>query len=184
MVLTDREIEAAIAAQQLIIDPVPKPDAFSSTAVDLTLAPLVRTWKEATSGGVERIVCPADPTYKTNDFLKEFTEPRDITGGFTIDPGAFLLAWTAETVNIPFSSGLAARVEGKSSLARLGIGVHVTAPTIHSGFKCPIQLEVCNHGKWKVKVLPGMRVCQIIFEVTLGTPNTGYQGQFQGQIMA
>jgi dCTP deaminase len=95
-----------------------------------------------------------------------------------------VLGWTEETVELPTHARLAARVEGKSSLARLGIGIHVTAPTIHAGFKGPIQLEFCNHGNLRIKVIPGMPVCQLIFEQTLGTPEKGYKGQFFGQSQA
>src|SRR5258708_6917479 len=91
------------------------------------------------------------------------------------------LGWTEENVELPIEARLAARVEGKSSLARLGIGIHITAPTIHAGFKGPIQLEICNHGPLKVKLTPGMPVCQLIFEQTLGTPEKGYKGQFYAQ---
>jgi dCTP deaminase len=68
------------------------------------------------------------------------------------------------------------RIEG--ALARLGIGVHITAPTIHAGFKGPIVLEVFNHSTLRVKLTAGMRICQLIFEQTLGTPAKGYSGQF------
>jgi len=84
-------------------------------------------------------------------------------------------------VELPTDSRVAARVEGKSSLARLGIGIHITAPTIHAGFSGPIQLEICNHGFLRVRLIPGMPVCQLIFEQTLGTPEKGYKGQFLGQ---
>ncbi|MGD0511380.1 MAG: hypothetical protein ABSA33_06095 [Candidatus Micrarchaeaceae archaeon] len=91
---------------------------------------------------------------------------------------------TEENIELPIHSRLAARVEGKSSLARLGIGIHVTAPTIHAGFRGPIQLEICNHGVLQVKLMAAMRVCQLIFEQTLGTPDKGYTGQFYGQSKA
>ena len=57
-----------------------------------------------------------------------------------------MLGWTAEYVELPIDSRIAARVEGKSSLARLGLGVHITAPTIHAGFPGQIRLEIVNHG--------------------------------------
>jgi dCTP deaminase len=66
-------------------------------------------------------------------------------------------------------------------LARFGLGIHITAPTIHSGFKGRIQLEIINHGPTPVTLRENMKVCQLIFEQTLGTPEKGYQGQFQGQ---
>ena len=92
-----------------------------------------------------------------------------------------MLGWTHETVELPNASRIAARVEGKSSLARLAIGIYITAPTIHAGFKGPIQLEIWNHGPLRVKLMSGMRVCQLIFEQTLGTPEKGYSGQFFAQ---
>jgi dCTP deaminase len=91
------------------------------------------------------------------------------------------LAWTAERVSIPVNSRLAARVEGKSSLARLGIGIHITAPTVHSGFEGQIQLEMFNFGPNAVTLDTGMRVCQLIFEQTVGTPEKGYAGSFAKQ---
>lgn len=84
-------------------------------------------------------------------------------------------------MEIPISSRLAARVEGKSSLARLGISIHVTAPVIHSGFKGNIQLEMFNFGPHHVVLEPGMWICQLVFEQTSGTPEKGYQGIFAGQ---
>ena len=77
---------------------------------------------------------------------------------------------------------VAARVEGKSSLARLGLAVHVTAPTIHAGFEGQSQLEVINHGRLPIRLRAGMAICQLIFEQTLGFPEIGYGGQFSGQL--
>lgn len=68
-----------------------------------------------------------------------------------------------------------------SPVARLGVGVHVTAPTIHAGFRGQVMLEMYNLGSWKVRLETGMPICQLIFEQTLGTPNAGYAGQFQEQ---
>ena len=88
---------------------------------------------------------------------------------------------TKETIGLPVTSRLAARVEGRSSLARLGVGIHVTAPTIHAGFKGPIQLEIFNFGPFEIGLEPDMKICQLILEQTLGTPQAGYSGQFFGQ---
>jgi len=183
MVLTDREIQVAIQNQQILIDPPPSDiAAYSSTSLDLTLSKFLRVWKPTTVAGVDQIVCPATPGYSYNDFVKAYAEPREIGAeGYVLEPKSFVLGWTVETIELPPTSRLAARVEGKSSLARLGIGIHVTAPTIHAGFKGPIQLEFCNHGLLRVKLLTGMPICQLIFEQTLGTPEKGYKGQFFGQ---
>jgi hypothetical protein len=63
----------------------------------------------------------------------------------------------------------------------LGIGVHLTAPTIHCGFIGPIQLEIINTGPNEIILDAGIRVCELIFELTTGIPETGYQGLFLNQ---
>ncbi len=183
MVLTDREIEAAIANKQIVIEPKPNAVAFSSTSLDLTLSRFIRVWKPVAAKGVEQVVCPVADGYKFDDFVKEFSDLREMNpdDGFVLNPQVFLLGWTEEHIQIPTQGRLAARVEGKSSLARLGIGIHITAPTIHAGFDGKIQLEICNHGSLCVRLKPGMPVCQLIFEQTYGTPSKGYSGQFSGQ---
>ncbi len=57
----------------------------------------------------------------------------------------------------------------------------MTAPTIHSGFSGNIQLEIFNNGPNKIVLDAGMRVCQLVFEQTYGTPVKGYKGLFAGQ---
>lgn len=111
--------------------------------------------------------------------------------GQTISPGQFYLGWTVERLQLPHRSRIAARVEGKSSLARLGLGVHVTAPTIHAGFGykaedptypgSSIQLEIWNFGPVHVVLQTGMKICQLIFETVDGTPEKGYEGRFAVQ---
>lgn len=182
MVLTDREIEASIRLKHINIEPAPKETAFSSTSVDLTLSKFIRSWNDAPAKGVEQIICPGAVGYVYNDLAKQMTTLTEMgEDGFILQPKAFLLGWTLETVDLPSFGRLAARVEGKSSLARLGIGIHITAPTIHAGFNGKIQLEICNHGPLSVRLTTGMPVCQLIFEQTYGTPAKGYSGQFAGQ---
>ncbi len=182
MVLTDREIQAAIQHDQIQVDPTPPSTAFSSTSLDLTLSRNLRVWKAVVVPGVDQIVCPATKGYTFIDFAKAYSDAHEIGAeGYVVEPGVFLLGWTEESVALPISSRIAARVEGKSSLSRLGIGIHITAPTSHAGFEGTIQLEICNHGKLRVRLMAGMPVCQLIFEQTLGTPEQGYAGQFLGQ---
>ncbi len=99
--------------------------------------------------------------------------------------------WTIEKIWLPHRSRLGARVEGKSSLARLGIGVHVTAPTILAGFGykkddenypgSPLQLEIWNVGPLDVETRSRKPICQLIFEIVDGTPEKGYAGRFSIQ---
>ena len=182
MILTDREIQAAISSKHIVVALPPSEDAYSSTSLDLTLSNSLQVWRSEPVKGIERIICPASKGYEFSEFLKAYSDLKQMDdSGYVINPKQFVLGWTEETIELPTFAKLAARVEGKSSLARLGIGIHVTAPTIHAGFKGPIQLEICNHGPLMVRLVPGMRVCQLIFEQSFGTPDKGYRGQFYEQ---
>lgn len=196
MILSDREIRAAMERGALRITPAPPLDRYASTAVDLTLAAELRKWRDSQKVGLQKKICLNDPDLDINQILDECTERIQIPeGGFELEPSPdgtrFVLGWTAEKIQLPYRSRLAARVEGKSSLARLGVGVHVTAPTIHAGFgykqNAPhyvgteLQLEIWNIGKLPVVLAPGIRICQLIFELVDGTPDKGYEGQFASQ---
>ncbi len=136
MILTDREIQTAIQNKQIIVHPTPGLDAYSSTSLDLTLSKSLRIWKTETPAvGVEVTICPATDGYKYIDAANALSETKEIGAeGFVINPHVFLLGWTEENVELPIEARLAARVEGKSSLARLGIGIHITAPNNPCGF--------------------------------------------------
>ena len=176
MVLTDREIEQALSQKQIIIDPRPNlAEALSSTSLDLTLSDRFSEWKSMPGTSIS----PGAEGYDYENTLS--LQSHQTSNNFTLKPKSFVLAWTLEEVILPFYSRIAARVEGKSSLARLGVSVHVTAPTIHSGFEGNIQLEMYNFGNLDIILSKGMRACQLIFETTLGTPSKGYSGQFSGQ---
>lgn len=176
MILTDREIEIALDKRQIIVEPTPDlKTALSSTTLDLTLSNVFVEWNAI--GGTTVEPGSADYSYK-NLLPMQHTLTQNT---YTLGPKSFVLAWTAEEVFLPEESRIAARVEGKSSLARLGVGIHVTAPTIHSGFSGNIQLEMFNFGPHRILLEAGMRVCQLIFEQTYGTPTKGYSGIFSGQ---
>jgi dCTP deaminase len=193
VILSDREIRAALERGSIRIMPNPRSDAslWSSTAMDLRLGEPVSTWMFPAEEAPRQFI-PGDPTYDLPALIARFLAPvQPIATGFPIDPGRFYLGWTQERIQLPHRSRLAARVEGKSSLARLGLGVHVTAPTIHAGFGVtdldpsfpgnPIQLEIWNTGPLPVVLRPGLSICQLIFEWVDGTPEQGYRGQFTVQ---
>lgn len=182
MILTDREIQIGLNRRQIIIDPEPRSDAYSSTSVDLTLDPVLSLF-EIGEASVQKVVDPSHEKFTADAALKELTKSHTIDekAGFDLIPQTLILAWTKEYVKLPIDSRLAARVEGKSSLARMGVGIHITAPTIHAGFDGQIRLEMVNHGHLPIKLRSGMKICQLIFEQTLGTAQKGYQGQFSGQ---
>lgn len=181
MILTDREIQIALEHGSIVIEPAPDERAYSSTSVDLTLDEALSEFKDS-PGGVETIVDPGAPDFNHEKALSSLLTPIVIPdAGYVFHPGKLVLAWTREYVKLVPHGRLAARVEGKSSLARLGIAVHITAPTIHAGFEGQIRLEMYNHGKVPLRLRTGMRICQLIFEQTLGVPVQGYKGRFSAQ---
>ena len=175
MILTDREIQLALENKQIEVNPLPDDSAFSSTSLDLTLDEPGDLWERMAGQPIR----PGTKGYNYNQL--QARKKRVSLNGFTLEPGMFVLGWTKETVYLPYTSRLAARVEGKSSLARLGLCVHLTAPTIHAGFKGQIQLEMCNFGQNEIILDVNMRICQLIFEISFGTPAKGYAGRFVGQ---
>lgn len=201
MILSDREIRILLEQGRISISPIPSSSAWSSTALDLSLAPKLHRWKiidpDPSIGFTLPQFCPGTPGYDLRKVIENHTveESFSVDSPFILARGQFVLAWTVERVRFPIHSRVAARVEGKSSLARIGLGIHVTAPTIHAGFGAsvrsgttdrpeqglPIQLEVWNIGPLPIALIPGMKICQLIFEEVHGTPDTGYAGQFAAQ---
>lgn len=185
MILTDREIQISLDTGAIVVEPKPELSNYSSTSLDLTLDGRLTLFKEPTAG-INICIDPTDPSYDHEIALGSTTVAYDINPqtGFDFKPSEMLLAWTREYVELKYQSRIAARVEGKSSLARLGIAIHLTAPTIHAGFAGQIRLEMVNHNKFPIKLRPGMKICQLIFEQTVGTPVRGYEGRFAGQTVA
>ena len=102
-----------------------------------------------------------DPTGHVE--IEDTSKAGFVSGGpiFRLPPGEFRLAFTLEEVTLP--QDLAANVQGKSSLARAGLAVHITAPHIHPAWSGKITLELYNHGPWTLEFVPGEDlVCQLI----------------------
>jgi dCTP deaminase len=199
MILSDREIEAALEHGHITIKPRPGPELWTSTAIDLTLDGILLKWKEPKSKptGESAKLLPVFPARdgfdvqamtKDPDLAERIPIPSD---GYPLKPLDFVLGFTSQHIFLPHQSRIAARVEGKSSLARIGVGVHVTAPTIHAGFGfnkntpetpgLPIQLEIFNLGPFIVHLDTWMPICQIILEEVREMPIKGYVGRFSSQ---
>jgi len=101
---------------------------------------------------------------------------------FVLHPNEFVLGTTLEWVRMP--KHLAASVDGRSSIGRLGVCAHVTAGFIDPGFEGQITLEMVNFGKVAVKLWPGFRVCQLVVSMLYTECSKGYQGRYQGQVGA
>jgi dCTP deaminase len=106
-----------------------------------------------------------DPTGNSKAWNQMFTRRVDVgkNDAYELAPGKYIIGYTYEAVHVP--SNLAARVEGKSGLARLGLTIHNTAPHIGPGFKAHIALEIFNHSPATIVLRPRqLAICQIFFE--------------------
>jgi dCTP deaminase len=155
MMLSDRDLKVALKSGKIKL--VPKPDfavQLSSCSIDLRLGNVFRVFE----AGVHGIIDPR------KNSAAEFTKEVMVEKGkpFIIEPGDFVLATTVERIEVP--DDLTGRLEGRSSIGRLGIVIHSTAANIECGFKGHITLELANMGKLPVALYPGIRVCSVSFE--------------------
>ena len=181
MALSDVEIRAEIREQRLSFEPPVNADdieRIGSSSVDLLLHERLIILEKGSSPGV--IVDPSADGFRVMDFLRKNGKENTITDvGFRMEPNQLVIARTLEIVHLPLH--LAARVEGKSSLARLGMSVHITAPSVHAGFEGPLYLEMNNIGPFPILLRQGMEIAQLIIE-HVGLPaRRPYGGQFQQQ---
>ena len=174
MILSDSTIIDRLQAGSIVVRPLDDND-IQPASIDLQLAPEVRVFK-STPGPV------IDVTADNSHLLTDELIPQH--GPFLLQPGAFALASTVQTVEIP--DDILARLDGKSSLGRLGLLVHATAGYIDPGFQGTITLELANATALPITLYRYMRIAQISFmQLTTpalrpyGTPGLGskYQGQ-------
>lgn len=161
-ILSDRDIKEHLKSGKIVINPLTNPEVqIQPSSVDL------RIGREFKGFRIIRKPC-IDPMDQSN--LDSYMESFYIDEGepFIIHPGEFALATTYETIKLPHD--LVARVEGRSSMGRLGVTMHVTAGYIDPGFMGKITLEISNIGKMPVALYTGQRVCQIVFE-TMTSPS-------------
>lgn len=151
--LSDRDIHGAVDFGGLVIEPF-VPDLVQPSSVDVRLGGKVRVF--ASSWGMTHWVI--DP-YNVSDYL---TKVRQVpANGYVLKPGNFILASTLEYLELP--NNIAARLEGKSTLGRLGLSIHTTAGFIDPGFKGTVTLEVHVTGQMPVLLRTGMKIGQLCF---------------------
>ncbi len=171
MVLSDESIKKALESGELEIDPTPQEDQYQTSSVDIFLGNSFRIWDRARLAvhGLAPVLNLAEQTFQDTANAFTIDAPRETDGTVVLPPFSespcVLLGLTRERIHLKKGAALAARVEGRSSLARIGITVHLTAPIIHAGFNGPITLEIVNLGAFHVKFVPNeTRICQFIIE--------------------
>jgi dCTP deaminase len=149
MLLSDRDIRAALAAGRLGLEPY---DAamVQPSSIDVRLDRFFRVFNNARYTHI-------DPALQQDD-LTALVEPAG-DEPFVLHPGEFVLGSTLEVVSIP--DDLAARLEGKSSLGRLGLLTHSTAGFVDPGFSGHITLELSNVANLPITLWPGMKIGQL-----------------------
>ncbi len=173
-VLSDRTIKEELAAGRLRIEPLDE-TAIQPASVDLRLDSSFRTFR--TTGR---------PYVDVREPVDDLTELTTIDEGdpFVVQPGVFCLGATIETITLP--DDIVARVDGKSSLGRLGLLVHATAGYVDPGWTGKLTLELSNQSQMPIALFYGMRIAQISFlrlttpaDRPYGAPGLGskYQGQ-------
>ena len=174
VILSDRSLREAIAAERIIIEPLDD-NCIQPSSIDVKVGNLFRVFRNHTTGIID---------VKLD--LEDLTELVSIPDGgvFMLHPGEFVLGSTLERVVVP--DDLVARIEGKSSLGRLGLLIHSTAGFIDAGFDGHITLELSNVASLPITIYPNMKIGQISF-VKMTTPADNPYGKgargskYQGQ---
>jgi dCTP deaminase len=173
MVLSDRSIREALAAGQIKIDPFDD-DCIQPSSVDLHVDQYFRLFRNHTS----RVIDVRENQEDLTELVATGEEP------LILHPGEFVLGSTKEKVTLP--TDLVARLEGKSSLGRLGLLIHSTAGFVDAGWDGNLTLELSNVANLPITVYPGMKIGQISFlQMTTAADkpygSAGLQSKYQGQ---
>jgi len=152
VILSDRSIREQIDAGRIVIEPL-DPKGLQPSSVDLRLDRWFRVFRNHTMGHID---------VKQN--LEELTQliEADDEHPFMLHPGEFVLGSTLERVEVP--DDLVARLEGKSSLGRLGLLIHSTAGFVDAGFAGQLTLELSNVANLPITLYPEMKIGQISFQ--------------------
>lgn len=176
-VLSDGTIRRLVEEGRIRIDPW-KPDMVQPASIDLTLGSSFRVFH---NHRIQAIDLADTPTGVTEHVEVPAEEP------FVIHPGEFVLGSTEEHVTLP--PDIVARIEGKSSLGRLGLIVHATAGFVDPGFTGTLTLEITNFNSVPIVLRPGLPIAQLSFmyldrpaERPYGHPELG--SHYHGQIDA
>ncbi|MEA4944184.1 MAG: dCTP deaminase [Propionicimonas sp.] len=151
MLLSDRDIVAEVTAGRVRLDPW-DPGMVQPSSVDVRLDRYFRLFDNHKYPFI-------DPAVEQPDLTRLVEVPADEP--FVLHPGEFVLGATFEAVTLP--ADLAARLEGKSSLGRLGLLTHSTAGFVDPGFTGHVTLELSNVATLPIKLWPGMKIGQLCF---------------------
>lgn len=162
MRLTDRQILSYLDAQRIAIDPRPKTEDISGVTVDIHLGNEFRVLEDHAAPFID-ISGPREDIERAIQQVMSDPIVLKPEQAFFIHPGEFALAVTHESVTLP--ADMVGWLDGRSSLARLGLMVHVTAHRIDPGWSGQIVLEFFNSGKLPLALRPHMKIGALSFEL-------------------
>ncbi|MDJ0770203.1 MAG: dCTP deaminase [Ilumatobacter sp.] len=180
MILSDRSLREQLAAGRIVIDPLDE-SLIQPSSIDVRISHLFRVFRNHTAPVID---VKLDQTELTELVEMPVDEHGVGTEPFMLHPGEFVLGSTLERVAVP--DDLVGRVEGKSSLGRLGLLIHSTAGFVDAGFDGHITLELANVASLPITLYPGMKIGQVSFmQMTTaaeepygkGAKGSKYQGQ-------
>jgi dCTP deaminase len=174
VLLSDRDIRAELAAGRVVLDPY-DPIMVQPSSVDVRIDKYFRVFENHRYPHI-------DPAIEQPD-LTRLVEPA-VDEPFILHPGEFVLASTYEVITLP--DDVAGRLEGKSSLGRLGLLTHSTAGWIDPGFSGHVTLELSNVATLPIKLWPGMKIGQLcLFRTSSPSEfpygSSVYGSRYQGQ---
>jgi dCTP deaminase len=174
VILSDRSIAEALASGRLVIDPIGE-DALQPASIDIRLDRQFRVFRQHRRAYID-----------VRESVDDLTEVEEVADDepFVLHPGEFVLGSTLERVKL--GNDIVARVEGKSSLGRLGLLVHATAGYVDPGWDGHLTMELSNVSNLPVRLYYGMKIGQLSF-ADLTTPADrpygapGLHSKYQGQ---
>ncbi len=176
VILSDRSLREQLDAGRIVIDPLDE-TLIQPSSIDVRISNLFRVFRNHTAGVID-----------VKQDMENLTELIEVPEGsdepFMLHPGEFVLGSTLERIAVP--DDLVGRVEGKSSLGRLGLLIHSTAGFVDAGFDGHITLELANVASLPITLYPGMKIGQVSFmQMTTAAENpygSGAKGsKYQGQ---
>ena len=177
MILSDVSLRESLASGRIVIDPLGD-NAVQPSSIDLRLDHRFRVFRNHTRGLID-----------LKEDLSDLTELVEIspTGddAFILHPGEFVLGSTLERIHVP--NDLVARLEGKSSLGRVGLLIHSTAGFVDAGWQGQLTLELSNVASLPITLYPGMKIGQISFmqmtsEAETPYGSAGVKSKYQDQV--
>jgi dCTP deaminase len=174
MRLSDTHIKQAIEAQRIIIEPKPEESMISGITLDLRLGNKFRVFQDHAAPYVD-LSGPKDQLNAAMESIMSDEIVLDEHEAFFLHPGQLALAITYESVTLP--ADLVGWLDGRSSLARLGLMVHVTAHRIDPGWSGNIVLEFYNSGKLPLALRPNMKIGALSFETMSSEAETPYNAR-------